>query len=99
MEAVAVALRERHTPGSGEEQMATSIASIVVPAVLVAAGVLIIVFRAPIAQFYRGRYGRVFGSTSTRPARAFNDATMILVGSLAIFFGAVFLILNVQRIS
>jgi hypothetical protein len=77
--------------------MGPSIASIVGPIAFVVIGVLTVVYRVPIASSYGERYRRTFRTSTSRPAKAFTPGTMVLVGTLTIVSGLVFLAINVQR--
>ena len=78
--------------------MDENIASIVVPLIFVTFGTLLIVYRRPIADWYRGRYESTFGSDEGRVGRSFTPATMTLVGTLSLAAGLIFGITNVVRL-
>ena len=77
--------------------MGSTIASIAIPALFIVFGVLIVAFRTQIARWYRGMYETTFGTSTSRPARAFNSSSMLFTGSFAIVAGCIFLVLAIQR--
>ncbi|KQM83920.1 hypothetical protein [Agromyces sp. Leaf222] len=67
--------------------MSAVVPVVLVSSLLIGGGVVLIWFRGPVSRWFSAQHGSTFGRRKSRSRRAFNAATMILVGSFWILMG------------
>ena len=80
-------------------RVAGAFMSIVLPIVFVSVGSVLILYRAPVAAWFTGRYEELHETSSSAPARAFKRSNIVAVGVFAIVVGATFLLVNIYRLA